>query len=162
MVQEGGCGIVYPHRIIFRLDLFFLIMKEYFGNLGFEIDGILHLTGKQAMVCLELGALLVDVREDFEIALKDFGVPGKQCCPFSDFDKLLVTLPMDKSLILADCVGIHSKEAVSKLIMNGYKMVANLAGGVFDWERDGLPMSGDIETLSGPCMCQIKSRKKKP
>lgn len=62
MVQKGGCGIVYPHRILFRLDLFFLIMKEYFGNLGFEIGGILHLTGKQAMVCLQQGALLVDAR----------------------------------------------------------------------------------------------------
>ncbi|MHC1773970.1 MAG: rhodanese-like domain-containing protein [Lentimicrobium sp.] len=137
-------------------------MKEHFGNLGFEIDGILHLTGKQAMVCLEEGALLVDVREDFEIALKDFGVPGKLSCPFSDFKKLLVTLPKDKSLIVADCVGIHSKEAVVELMNNGFTRVANLAGGIFDWERDGLPMSGDFETLSGPCMCQIKSRKKNP
>jgi len=137
-------------------------MKEHFGNLGFEIDGILHLTGKQAMVCLEEGALLLDVRDDFEIALKDFGVPGKQWCPFSDFKKLFVTLPKDKSLIVADCVGIHSKEAAIELMKNGFTRVANLAGGIFDWERDGLPMSSDFETMGGPCMCQIKSRKKKP
>lgn len=137
-------------------------MKEHFGNLGFEIDGILHLTGKQAMVCLEEGALLVDVREDFEIALKDFGVPGKKWCPNSDFKKLFVTLPKDKSLIVDDCAGIRSKEAVIELMKNGFTRVANLTGGIFDRERDGLPMSSDFETMGGPCMCQIKSRKKKP
>lgn len=139
-----------------------MIMKAHFQNLGFEIHGILHLTGKQALVCLQQGALLLDVREDYEIALKDFGVAGKQWCPFSDFKKLLATLPKDKSLIVADCVGIHSKEAVVELMKNGFTRVANLAGGIFDWERDGLPMSSDFETLGGPCMCQIKSRNKNP
>lgn len=134
-------------------------MKTDFHNLGFEIDGLLHLTGKQALNCLQQNAILVDVREDYEIAIKDFGLRNKLLCPFTDFDKLFLTLPRDKALIIADCVGIHSKEAAIKLLAHGYTKVANLVGGIAAWERDGLPMDSDVETMSGQCMCQIKSRK---
>ena len=134
-------------------------MKADFNDLGFEIDGLLHLTGKQALACLQQGALLVDVREDYEIAIKDFGINGKLLCPYTDFDNLFKTLPRDKSLIVADCVGLHSKEAALKLLTNGFTKIANLVGGVASWERDGLPMNNDVETMSGQCMCQIKSRK---
>lgn len=136
-------------------------MKEDFQNLGFEIDGVLHLTGKQAFACLQQGAILVDVREEYEIAIKDFGISNKLECPFTAFDRLYKTLPGNKPLILTDCVGIHSKAAVIKLLTNGYTKVANLVGGVASWERDGLPMNTDVETMSGQCMCQIKSRKAK-
>jgi len=134
-------------------------MKEDFHNLGFEIDGLLHLTGKQAFACLQQGAILVDVREDYEIAIKNFGISNILLCPHTEFDKLYKTLPHDKALILADCVGLHSKEAVKKMLANGYTKVANLVGGIASWERDGLPMNTDVETMSGQCMCQIKSRK---
>jgi len=136
-------------------------MKEDFNNLGFEIDGLLHLTGKQAFACLQQGAILVDVREDYEIAIKDFGISNILLCPHTDFDKLYKTLPRDKALILADCVGLHSKEAAIKLLAHGFTKVANLVGGIASWERDGLPMNTDVETMSGQCMCQIKSRKTK-
>ena len=135
-------------------------MKNYFHNLGFEIGGLLHLTGKQALECLHQGAILVDVREEYEIAIKDFGISAKLLCPFTDFDNLYKTLPHNKPLILADCVGIHSKEAAHKLLNIGFTKIANLVGGIASWERDGLPMSTDVETMSGQCMCQIKSRKK--
>jgi rhodanese-related sulfurtransferase len=136
-------------------------MKEDFHNLGFEINGLLHLTGKQALTCIQHGAILVDVREDYEIAIKDFGISNKLECPFTAFDKLYKTLPNNKPLILADCVGIHSKEAAIKLLSNGFTSIANLVGGIATWERDGLPMNTDVETMSGQCMCQIKSRKSK-
>jgi len=136
-------------------------MKEYYNNLGFEIDGLLHLTGKQAMHCLQNGVILVDVREDYEIAIKDFGLSNILLCPHTNFDKLYKTLPKDSALILVDCVGLHSKEAVYKLLANGFTKVANLVGGIAAWEREGLAMSTDAETMSGQCMCQIKSRKTK-
>ena len=137
-------------------------MQPDFNNIGFEIDGLLHLTGKQAFAFLQEGAILVDVREDYEIAIKDFSVIDKLLCPYSDFDKLNLTLPRDKTLILADCVGLHSKEAAFKLLAIGFTKVANLIGGIATWERDELPMNSDVETMNGQCMCQVKSRKSKP
>jgi len=136
-----------------------MIMKSDFNNLGFEIEGLLHLTGKQAFACLQQGALLVDVRADYEIAIKDFGVQDKLYCPFAEFDSMFTTLPADKPLIMVDCVGLHSKETALKLLEHGYTKIANLAGGIAAWERDGLPMNKDVETMDGQCMCQIKSRK---
>ena len=43
----------------------------------------------------------------------------------------------------------------------GYDNVANMAGGIVDWERDGLPINTDVNyRLSGSCMCQLKAREK--
>jgi 3-mercaptopyruvate sulfurtransferase SseA len=45
------------------------------------------------------------------------------------------------------------------MIDHGYDNVANMAGGIIDWERDGLPLTTDISSrLSGSCMCQLKAR----
>ncbi len=135
-------------------------MNEMFNNLGFIIGGLRHLTGKQAWECCQSGALIVDVREDFETALKGFGVKNVLWCPFDSFDAIFRTLPGDRPLIIADCVGLHSKEAALKLLENGYQEVANLAGGIADWERDGLPMDTDVECMSGQCPCTMRSKKK--
>jgi len=43
----------------------------------------------------------------------------------------------------------------------GFKQIANMAGGIVDWEHDGLPLITDIsQRLSGSCMCQLKPREK--
>jgi rhodanese-related sulfurtransferase len=133
-------------------------MNNNFSDLGFSIDGLLHVSPKQAYECCLNGAAIVDIREDYEIAIKDFGIAGKLFCPYTEFEKLFRTLPKDRPLIIADCVGIHSKSATRLLLENGYPNVANMAGGIADWERDGLPMKKDIETMGGQCPCQIKSR----
>jgi len=133
-------------------------MDQNFNNLGFVIDGIRHLTARQAYECCHNGAVLVDVREEFEVAIKAFGLNGVLHCPFDSFNSIFVTLPREVPLIIADCVGIHSKDAARKLLDNGYTLIANLAGGIMDWERDGLPMNKDIELMNGQCPCMIKSR----
>jgi rhodanese-related sulfurtransferase len=71
-------------------------------------------------------------------------------------------LPTDRPVIIADAVGIHSKEVVEFLQGKGYSNVANLAGGIHDWERDGLPLIVDKDqTMTGGCMCQLRVWKKK-
>jgi predicted sulfurtransferase len=70
-------------------------------------------------------------------------------------------LPQDKYLIFADTVGLRSKEAVVLLKDKGFKKIANMAGGIVDWERDGFPLKANIEErLSGSCMCQLKPRER--
>jgi hypothetical protein len=47
------------------------------------------------------------------------------------------------------------------LISRGFTKVAGLAGGIVEWERDGLPLLLDNKArLSGSCMCQLKFRNK--
>ena len=65
-------------------------------------------------------------------------------------------------LIFADSGGLRSKEAVVLLKDKGYKKIANMAGGIVEWERDGLPLKTNVEErLSGSCMCQLKPREGK-
>jgi rhodanese-related sulfurtransferase len=49
----------------------------------------------------------------------------------------LSELPQEKHLIFADTVGLRSKEAVVLLKDKGFIRIANMAGGIVDWERDG-------------------------
>lgn len=68
-------------------------------------------------------------------------------------------MPTDTTLIFADAVGLKSRESVLFMKAQGYENVVNMAGGIVDWERDGLPLTTDINNrLSGSCMCQLKAR----
>jgi rhodanese-related sulfurtransferase len=79
--------------------------------------------------------------------------------PFSELANTFQDLPSDQPLIFADAVGLKSREAVLFMNAHGYENVANMAGGIVDWERDGLPLTTDISNrLSGSCMCQLKAR----
>jgi hypothetical protein len=64
-------------------------------------------------------------------------------------------------LIILDSVGLRSKDAVIFLQNNGYTNVANLNGGIVDWDKDKLPMKVDKYCeLSGSCACMLKPMKR--
>jgi hypothetical protein len=43
----------------------------------------------------------------------------------------------------------------------GFSKIANMAGGIVDWEHDGLPIKTNVEErLSGSCICQLKPRER--
>jgi len=76
-------------------------------------------------------------------------------------EQKITWLPDNIPLIVADSVGIHSHEAMLLLQTKGFQNIANLAGGMVEWERDGLPIKVDNEyQLSGSCVCQLKPRNK--
>ena len=107
------------------------------------------------------GAFIVDIREDYEIAIKKFSVPNIIKIPNSTFTENFSELPKDKPIIIADSVGLRSKKIVKFLIDNGYSLVANLNGGIVDWEKDKLPMNIDKdELLTGSCLCHLRPKKK--
>jgi rhodanese-related sulfurtransferase len=138
-------------------------MEEFFPKTGFISGDILNLTPRQALEMCRKGAMLVDVREDFMNRFKMFDVPEIIYCPYSMLDDTYRNLPADKAIIFADAAGLHSKEAVLFMIDKGFgNRVANLAGGLVEWERDELPLIIDkSEKLSGSCMCQLRPRNKK-
>ena len=52
-------------------------------------------------------------------------------------------------------------ERLSFLQENGYTNVANLNGGLVDWDKDKLPMKVDkYAELSGSCACMLKPMRK--
>ena len=107
------------------------------------------------------GAILVDVRPEYELG-RLFDVEQAIYCSYKEIEDHLTELPKDKPLIIADAVGLRSKEVCQLLLENGFGKIYNLAGGIVDWERMGYPVSTDkSRILTGSCMCQLRVRNKK-
>jgi len=138
-------------------------MDELFQNTGFLSGDVFNLTPHQAFVLCQKGAVIIDVREESLSRFKMFDVPEVIYCPFSMLEETYLHLPEEKPMIFADAAGLHSKEAVQLLMGKGLAgRIANLAGGLVEWERDEMPLIIDkSEKLSGSCMCQLRPRNKK-
>ncbi len=136
-------------------------MNKWFRT-GFFSHGVHNLTPEESFELCEKGAIIVDVREDYLNAFKMFKVERILYLPCSHLEEHYKELPTDKPLIFADAVGLRSHEGVVFMNAHGYRNVANMAGGIVDWERDGLPLTTDNNySLSGSCICQLKPRERK-
>ncbi len=130
--------------------------KDFFQEMGFEINGIRHLSAREVFAAISQGAFLVDLRREDQVAMKTFQVDNYISCPLELLDNNMALLPKDKPLIVSDATGLHSKEGAIKLMNAGF-VVANLAGGILDWEQDGFPVVKDPkEQMSGQCPCMLK------
>lgn len=135
-------------------------MAEFFANQGLLINGIHHLSPREALAAVERGAVLVDIREDYETGMKAFGVPGVIYLANSSLREAFDQLPNDRPLIVADSVGLRSKLAVAFLLEQGFVDVANLNGGIVDWDNAGMPTLTNLDELwTGSCACRLKPRK---
>jgi rhodanese-related sulfurtransferase len=134
-------------------------VKNLNKNIGFFAHGILNLSPKESFELCKEGAIIVDVRESYLNNFKMFHVEQVIYMPHSELGNSYMDLPPDKLLIFADAVGLRSRESVLFMNEHGFENVINMAGGIVDWERDGLPLTTDINNrLSGSCMCQLKAR----
>jgi len=134
-------------------------VRKTLFNSGFFAHGVLNLTPEESFELCKKGAIIVDVRESYLNSFKMFNVENVIYLPSSELANSYSDLPYDKILILADSVGLRSRESVLFMNEHGFENAFNMAGGIVDWERDGLPMTTDINNrLSGSCMCQLKAR----
>jgi rhodanese-related sulfurtransferase len=130
-------------------------------NYGFVINGLRHVSGKECLDILKEEGYLLDVRPDFELT-KLLNIDHILYYPYDEIKDHYQDLPRDTWLILADAVGLRSKEIAIFLKEKGFTKILHLAGGVVEWERDGLPVTLDkSRRLSGSCMCQLRRREKK-
>ncbi len=127
-------------------------------NIGFEIDNIIHLSCEEVITLCKDGAILVDIREEFETVARQFAVKNMILLPNSILKAHFNELPHNNLLIIADSVGLRSKAAVLFLKDQGFNLIANLAGGIVDWERAGYKVNKNpAEMLHGQCACMLKS-----
>ncbi len=137
-------------------------MEDFFKNLGILSNGMKHFSPKETYELCQKGAIIVDVREEYMNRFKIVDVDEIIFCPGSILEENYKDLPKDKHLIFLDAVGLRSKEAVLLLKNKGFKNIANMAGGMVEWERAGLPLKIDkSERLTGSCMCMLRKRDKK-
>jgi rhodanese-related sulfurtransferase len=125
---------------------------------GFVINGLRHVSGKECLDFLKEEGYMLDVRPEFELT-KLMNIEHIFYYPYDEIRDHYQDLPRDTWLILADAVGLRSKEIAIFLKEQGFAKILHLAGGVVEWERDGLPVTLDkSRRLSGSCMCQLKPR----
>ncbi len=87
----------------------------------------------------EPAPLVVDVREPNEFAAVRLD-QGVTLLPMSEFATRWQELPRDRPLLLMCASGGRSAAATAHLLRNGFADVTNVAGGITDWERAGLPV----------------------
>lgn len=135
-------------------------MSDLFHNKGFVSSGFRNLSAHEAYGEATAGeAIIVDVREERLIGYKNFDVPRLVHMPKSIIEQAHMKLSRELPLIIADSVGLRSHEVMELLISKGFDNIANLAGGIVEWEQDGMPLKVDItEQLSGSCVCQLRPR----
>lgn len=125
---------------------------------GFVINGLRHVSGKESIEILKEEGYMLDVRPDFELT-KLMNIENVLYYPYDEIKEHYQELPRDTWLILADAVGLRSKETAFFLKDHGFDNILHLAGGVVEWERDGLPVTLDkSRRLTGSCMCQLRPR----
>jgi len=137
-------------------------MSEFFSSCRLKINGICYPLPGEVPVFLQKGAWIIDLRQQIETEIKAFGVERVIYLPHADFEEKWSSLPLEAPMILADAVGLWSKECVLFLKEKGYPDVASLAGGIADWEKDGFPVkAGRYQPLNGPCPCMIRPNERK-
>jgi rhodanese-related sulfurtransferase len=137
-------------------------MPDLFKDLGIKHKGILSLSPRDTFQLLQKGAFLLDMRITDYSDYKAFDAENVLNMPPENFEERIKTLDPEGFYILADSSGINSQHYAGKMLGLGFRHVASLSGGFVEWERDGLPVSVDInERLSGSCACQLKPRERK-
>lgn len=133
--------------------------NDLFAGKGMVIAGMRHISGQDALDAARGGALFVDLRPAIESDYKKFAVPEVLYLPEEDLSARIGEIPRDRPVIVADSVGLRSRDAVKQLMELGFTNVANLNGGILDWEHDGMPITVDqSKQLSGSCTCRLKPR----
>ncbi len=137
-------------------------MQDLFENYGIITRGLLSVTPREALELVEKGAFILDLREMDFTDFKSIDVKNIVNIPLSTFDETIETLDLDAFYVLADSSGLKTRLHAEKMIDKGFKHVATMGGGFIEWERDGLPVSVDVnERMSGACACQLKPRERK-
>ncbi|HAN79112.1 MAG TPA: hypothetical protein DCQ31_15775 [Bacteroidales bacterium] len=129
-----------------------------YKNGALIISNIVHFSAREAIDWCSKGAILLDIREEYETCARQFSVANCEFMPNSELKTHYKELPADQLLIIADSVGLRSKEAVIFLQKEGFEHTANLAGGIVDWEREGFPViTNPAEMLHGQCACRLRT-----
>ncbi len=109
---------------------------------GFGPAGIPGVPPTDAQRMVEMGALLVDVREIDEY--QQVRIPGATLMPLSTLGETFRHLPKDRPVVLYCRSGSRSGNAVAALTHQaGFANVHNLEGGIVEWYEEGLPISTD-------------------
>jgi len=120
--------------VMLALSVSAAVKKSY----GEQIFRSISPTAAYKMMAADKNILFVDVRTPGEIA--EMAVDGAELVPVAAILESRVILPRDRPIILICAVGGRSYWVGRFLSSRGYPEVYNLSGGIYAWEREGLPV----------------------
>lgn len=99
------------------------------------------------------GALLVDVRENEEVAELAFDVPQIINIPLSEFDERFSEIPKNQATVIVASDPNKSLRAAGFLVNHGYENVVNMKHGLERWVQKGFPAKGNTSTVLNADSC---------
>jgi len=93
----------------------------------------------QASQKRDQGAFILDVREPSEWV--QFHIPGATLIPLGDLAKRVNEVPKDREVVVVCRSGNRSQQGRDILLNAGFKQVTSMAGGVTQWQAQGLPIA---------------------
>lgn len=109
-------------------------------------DRITEITPREAFDELDQGGVkLIDTREPYEY--EESHIEGSELIPPGVIAERIEAAVADKDqrIILQCRSGARSLDAAGVLAGMGYTNLANLSGGILQWEAEGLPVESDVD-----------------
>jgi rhodanese-related sulfurtransferase len=85
------------------------------------------------------GAFILDVREPSE--WNQFHIPGATLIPLGSLPNRLSEVPKDREVVVVCRTGHRSAQGRDILLNAGFPRVTSMAGGVTEWQAQGLPIA---------------------
>jgi rhodanese-related sulfurtransferase len=101
---------------------------------------VMNITPQDAYKALSEGALLIDIREEFEVRQLAFKANNIRYLPMQEIPHRLEEIPHDRTVIFACAHATRSDTACQFVMQYGYSNVFSLTGGLAAWFRKGLPV----------------------
>jgi rhodanese-related sulfurtransferase len=98
-----------------------------------------EITAAQATEKRDQGAFILDVREPEE--WQQFHIPGATLIPLGELPKRLNEVPKDRGIVVVCRTGHRSAQGRDILLNTGYTQVTSMAGGMTQWQAQGLPIA---------------------
>ena len=98
-----------------------------------------EITVDQAAQRRDQGAFILDVREPSEWT--SFHIPGATLIPLGDLPNRLTEVPKDREVVVVCRTGNRSAQGRDILLNAGFTKVTSMAGGVTQWQTQGLPIA---------------------
>lgn len=96
-------------------------------------------TVEEAFELSKEGAVIIDVRQPEELEEIAYDVKNIIHIPLGELESRLAEVPKDKQVIVACRSGKRSGKAYDILNENGFTNIANMEGGILEWQEKGLP-----------------------
>jgi len=93
----------------------------------------------QAAEKRDQGAFILDVRQPEE--WQQFHIPGATLIPLGELPNRLNEVPKDKEIVVVCRTGHRSAQGRDILLNAGFPMVTSMAGGVTQWQTQGLAIA---------------------